>query len=57
MLWPKELNAPLEVVDPEIADIIELEKARQWKVYITFQRRVYVICLHNYWHNELQERK
>ncbi|KAG4992172.1 hypothetical protein JHK87_025629 [Glycine soja] len=26
-----ELNAPLEVVDPEIADIIELEKARQWK--------------------------
>ena len=32
--WPKQLNAPLEVVDPEIADIIELEKARQWKVYI-----------------------
>lgn len=30
--WPKQLNAPLEVVDPEIADIIELEKARQWKV-------------------------
>ncbi|KAK5843473.1 hypothetical protein PVK06_005930 [Gossypium arboreum] len=29
--WPKQLNAPLEVVDPEIADIIELEKARQWK--------------------------
>ena len=28
----KQLNAPLEVVDPEIADIIELEKARQWKV-------------------------
>ncbi|XP_064957554.1 serine hydroxymethyltransferase, mitochondrial-like isoform X1 [Musa acuminata AAA Group] len=25
------LNAPLEVVDPEIADIVELEKARQWK--------------------------
>ncbi|KAL8547602.1 hypothetical protein ACS0TY_007067 [Phlomoides rotata] len=31
--WPKQLNAPLEVVDPEIADIIEHEKARQWKVY------------------------
>ncbi|KAL6521571.1 hypothetical protein OROGR_018140 [Orobanche gracilis] len=29
--WSKQLNAPLEVVDPEIADIIELEKARQWK--------------------------
>uniref|UniRef100_A0A9I9CSJ1 Serine hydroxymethyltransferase n=1 Tax=Cucumis melo TaxID=3656 RepID=A0A9I9CSJ1_CUCME len=29
--WPKQLNDPLEVVDPEIADIIELEKARQWK--------------------------
>ncbi|KAK1300418.1 hypothetical protein QJS10_CPB13g00293 [Acorus calamus] len=31
MEWPKQLNEPLEVVDPEIADIIELEKARQWK--------------------------
>ncbi|KAL0381466.1 UNVERIFIED_CONTAM: Serine hydroxymethyltransferase, mitochondrial [Sesamum angustifolium] len=30
-MWPKQLNAPLEVVDPEIADIIEHEKARQWK--------------------------
>ncbi|RYR18271.1 hypothetical protein Ahy_B03g062877 isoform A [Arachis hypogaea] len=29
--WPKQLNAPLELVDPQIADIIELEKARQWK--------------------------
>ncbi|KAL5988412.1 hypothetical protein ACLOJK_036176 [Asimina triloba] len=29
--WTKQLNAPLEVVDQEIADIIELEKARQWK--------------------------
>ncbi|KAL7190796.1 hypothetical protein ACSBR2_022972 [Camellia fascicularis] len=29
--WPKQLNSPLEVVDPEIANIIELEKARQWK--------------------------
>ncbi|XLU24291.1 hypothetical protein S245_060357, partial [Arachis hypogaea] len=29
--WPKQLNASLEVVDPEIVDIIELEKARQWK--------------------------
>ncbi|KAJ0981759.1 hypothetical protein J5N97_010014 [Dioscorea zingiberensis] len=31
VMWPKQLNAPLETVDPEIADIIELEKARQWK--------------------------
>ncbi|RWW80007.1 hypothetical protein BHE74_00011672 [Ensete ventricosum] len=31
-MWTKQLNAPLEVVDPEIAEIIELEKARQWKV-------------------------
>nr|XP_009394286.1 PREDICTED: serine hydroxymethyltransferase, mitochondrial-like isoform X2 [Musa acuminata subsp. malaccensis] len=31
IIWPKQLNAPSEVVDPEIADIVELEKARQWK--------------------------
>lgn len=30
--WIKQLNSPLEEIDPEIADIIELEKARQWKV-------------------------
>ncbi|KAK2659983.1 hypothetical protein Ddye_006516 [Dipteronia dyeriana] len=29
--WIKQLNASLEEIDPEIADIIELEKARQWK--------------------------
>uniref|UniRef100_A0A0R0GS94 Serine hydroxymethyltransferase-like domain-containing protein n=1 Tax=Glycine max TaxID=3847 RepID=A0A0R0GS94_SOYBN len=29
--WIKQLNDPLEAIDPEIADIIELEKARQWK--------------------------
>ena len=29
--WPKFLNEPLAVVDPELHDIIELEKARQWK--------------------------
>ncbi|XP_019461799.1 PREDICTED: serine hydroxymethyltransferase, mitochondrial-like isoform X2 [Lupinus angustifolius] len=29
--WIKQLNEPLEVIDPEITDIIELEKARQWK--------------------------
>ncbi|KAG5064012.1 hypothetical protein JHK85_005195 [Glycine max] len=29
--WIKQLNDPLETIDPEIADIIELEKARQWK--------------------------
>lgn len=34
MQWIKQLNAPLEEVDPEIADIIEHEKARQWKVFI-----------------------
>lgn len=37
--WPKQLNDPLEVIDPEIADIIELEKARQWKV-------VQLCCVH-----------
>ncbi|KAL2488757.1 Serine hydroxymethyltransferase 1 [Forsythia ovata] len=30
-MWMKPLNAPLEEVDPEIFDIVELEKARQWK--------------------------
>ncbi|KAG6505873.1 hypothetical protein ZIOFF_031181 [Zingiber officinale] len=29
--WTKQLNAPLEIIDPEIADINELERARQWK--------------------------
>jgi hypothetical protein len=31
--WIKQLNEPLEVIDPDITDIIELEKARQWKVH------------------------
>jgi glycine hydroxymethyltransferase len=30
--WPKLLNAPLSEVDPELLDIIEHEKNRQWKV-------------------------
>lgn len=30
--WPKRLNAPLTEVDPELVDIIEKEKNRQWKV-------------------------
>ena len=30
--WPKVLNAGLEQVDPELYDIIEKEKNRQWKV-------------------------
>ena len=30
--WPKRLNAPLSEVDPELVDIIEKEKNRQWKV-------------------------
>ncbi|KAL3696132.1 hypothetical protein R1sor_010208 [Riccia sorocarpa] len=29
--WPKVLNSDLAEVDPEVADIIELEKNRQWK--------------------------
>ncbi|CAK7347300.1 unnamed protein product [Dovyalis caffra] len=36
--WVKQLNAPLEEIDPEIADVIELEKARQWKVMIEDSR-------------------
>lgn len=31
--WPRVLNAPLEQVDPELYDIIEHEKNRQWKVW------------------------
>lgn len=31
MQWPKILNEPLEVVDPELYDIIEKEKNRQYK--------------------------
>lgn len=30
--WPKVLNAPLVEVDPELYDIIEKEKNRQYKV-------------------------
>ncbi len=30
--WPKQLNASLEEVDPELYDIIEKEKNRQFKV-------------------------
>ncbi len=29
--WPKVLNAPLAEVDPELLDIIEHEKNRQYK--------------------------
>ncbi|CAK9216393.1 unnamed protein product [Sphagnum troendelagicum] len=29
--WPKQLNTPLVEVDPEVEDLIELEKNRQWK--------------------------
>lgn len=32
MQWPKVLNAPLAQVDPELYDIIEKEKNRQFKV-------------------------
>jgi hypothetical protein len=30
--WPKVLNAPLSQVDPDLFDIIEKEKNRQFKV-------------------------
>lgn len=30
--WTKQLNADITEVDPEIVDIIEHEKNRQWKV-------------------------
>jgi glycine hydroxymethyltransferase len=29
--WPKQLNTPLVELDPEVEDLIELEKNRQWK--------------------------
>jgi glycine hydroxymethyltransferase len=29
--WPKQLNADISEIDPEIVDIIEHEKNRQWK--------------------------
>jgi len=29
--WPKVCNQPLDEIDPEVTDIIEKEKARQWK--------------------------
>eukprot|EP00775_Hariotina_reticulata_P012161 gene12161-12299_t len=32
--WPKVLNAPLVDVDPELYDIIEKEKNRQYKVLL-----------------------
>lgn len=35
MQWPKVLNAGLNEVDPELYDIIEKEKNRQYKVNIT----------------------
>lgn len=31
--WPKQLNTDISEVDPEIVDIIEHEKNRQWKVW------------------------
>lgn len=30
--WPKQLNTDISEVDPEVVDIIEREKNRQWKV-------------------------
>lgn len=31
--WVKQLNADITELDPEISDIIEHEKNRQWKVW------------------------
>lgn len=39
--WPKLLNASLAEVDPELLDIIEKEKNRQWKVSLVFD-----VCMH-----------
>eukprot|EP00983_Pelagomonas_calceolata_P092159 1157633-Pelagomonas_calceolata.AAC.2 len=30
--WPKQLNTSLAEVDPELFDLIEKEKNRQWKL-------------------------
>lgn len=50
MQWPKQLNSSLEEVDPEIADIIELEKCRQWKVfYCFFSLLCYFARFYLYW--------
>lgn len=32
----EQLSAPLEEIDPEMADLIEHEKTRQWKVFLKF---------------------
>lgn len=32
--WPKLLNTSLQEVDPDLYDIIEKEKNRQWKVCV-----------------------
>ena len=29
--WPRQCNEPLSALDPEVVDIIEKEKNRQWK--------------------------
>ena len=38
--WPKQLNASLEEVDPELYDIIEKEKNRQFKVQSVLQLHI-----------------
>ena len=46
--WPKVLNAPLADVDPDLYDIIEKEKNRQFKVRACGERRearpVFALC-------------
>lgn len=44
--WPKQLNASLEEVDPELYDIIEKEKNRQFKVQSVL--RLHITRL--FWH-------
>ena len=42
--WPKLLNAPLAEVDPEVTDIIEKEKNRQWKARLALYQRTRCIA-------------
>lgn len=46
--WPKQLNTDISEVDPEIVDIIEREKNRQWKVLYTLYRIIYHIVFPPY---------
>lgn len=45
--WPKVLNAPLSEIDPELEDIIEHEKNRQWKVCVCAHRNSIQSAIHS----------